>query len=103
MPGIEKQLARYPQLYSRVGFVHAFRTLRAEEMRRLLTDNWPEIGREMPVAGISDREAVAAIIRITGGNFASCTGCCRRSSASSCSTVCRSQLPMSSKLHARAW
>jgi DNA transposition AAA+ family ATPase len=69
MPGIEKRLARYPQLYSRVGFVHAFRTLRAEEMRRLLTDHWPEMGREMPVTGISDREAVASIIRITGGNF----------------------------------
>lgn len=69
MPGIEKRLARYPQLYSRVGFVHAFRTLRAEEMRRLLTDHWLEMGRELPVAGISDSDAVAAIIRITGGNF----------------------------------
>jgi len=69
MPGIEKRLARYPQLYSRVGFVHAFRTLRAEEMRRLLSEHWPEMGRTMPPAGISDREAVAAIIRITGGNF----------------------------------
>ncbi len=69
MPGIEKRLARYPQLYSRVGFVHAFRSLRAEEMRRLLTDHWPEMGRALPSTGISDQEAVAAVIRATGGNF----------------------------------
>lgn len=69
MPGIEKRLARYPQLYSRIGFVHAFRTLRSEEIRRLLTDQWAEMGREMPVAGISDGDAVAGIIRVTGGNF----------------------------------
>ena len=69
MPGIENRLARYPQLYSRVGFVHSFRTLRAEEARRLLAEHWPEMGRALPPSGISDPEAVAAIIRITGGNF----------------------------------
>lgn len=69
MPGVEKRLARYPQLYSRVGFVHAFRSLRAEEVRRLLAEHWSEMGFVLPTSSISDEAAVAAIIRITGGNF----------------------------------
>lgn len=69
MPGIEKRLARYPQLYSRVGFVHTFRPLRADEIRRLLAEHGPEIGLMLPTSDISDQDAIAAIIRITGGNF----------------------------------
>ena len=69
MPGIEKRLARYPQLYSRIGFVHAFRSLRAAEIRRLFSEHWSEMGLRLPISGITDEEAIAAIIRVTGGNF----------------------------------
>jgi DNA transposition AAA+ family ATPase len=67
MPGIEKRLARYPQLYSRVGFVHEFRPLNTKEMRRLLEE------RDLPHAldrhALKDEEVVSAILRVTGGNF----------------------------------
>jgi DNA transposition AAA+ family ATPase len=36
MRGIEKRMARYPQFYSRIGFVHEFRPLNVSEMRQLL-------------------------------------------------------------------
>ena len=43
--------------------------LRAEEIRGLLAEHWPEMGVTLPASGITDEEAIAAIIRITGGNF----------------------------------
>ena len=68
MPGIEKRLARYPQFYSRIGFVHEFRPLGAKEIRDLLDQRWVPPGVYLPQHSL-DPETVAAIIRITGGNF----------------------------------
>ena len=68
MPGLEKKLARYPQFYSRIGFVHEFRPLTAKEVRELLDRRWAPPGVCLPQQPL-DTETAAAIIRITGGNF----------------------------------
>jgi DNA transposition AAA+ family ATPase len=69
MPGLEKRLARYAQLYSRVGFVHQFRTLSTEEMQFILAHKWEQLGLTLAADDFTDAEAVAAIVRITSGNF----------------------------------
>lgn len=69
MPGIEKRLARYPQLYSRVGFAHHYRPLRDDELTFVLTRHWRQLGLSLDSADFTDTQAMAAISRITRGNF----------------------------------
>lgn len=69
MPGFEKKLARYPQLYSRVGFAHEYRAIEKEEMLFILEHHWSKLGLELDKKNFSDSEAVAAVARITNGNF----------------------------------
>jgi hypothetical protein len=68
MPGLERRLARYAQLYSRIGFVHEFRPLGPSEVRDLL-GRWRPPRVSLPDDLLAEAEAVAAIIRVTGGNF----------------------------------
>jgi hypothetical protein len=49
--------------------VHAFRLLGADEPRHILARQWPQLGLINPEGDFTDAEAIAAIIRITGGNF----------------------------------
>ncbi len=69
MPGIEKRVARYPQLYSRVGFAHHYRPLQGDELSFVLTRHWRQLGLTLDDADFTDSQAIAAIARITGGNF----------------------------------
>lgn len=69
MPGLEKTLARYPQLYSRVGFVHRFGPLGPKETREVIEHHRRKLGIGLPKGAFSDEEALAAIVRTTGGNF----------------------------------
>ena len=69
MPGLEKRLARYPQFFSRVGFAHRYQCLSESEVHFLLAHHWERLGVAWSKEDFSDAEAMAAIIRITGGNF----------------------------------
>lgn len=69
MPGLEKHLARYSQLYSRIGFVHEYRLITAEELHFVLEHRWQDLGLSFSPNDFTDVEAMAAIARITVGNF----------------------------------
>lgn len=55
-------------IYSRVGFVQAFHPLSAAQVRALLRQKWVPSWVTLPEEGVADENALAAIIRVTGGN-----------------------------------
>jgi DNA transposition AAA+ family ATPase len=69
MPGFERRLARYPQLYSRIGFVHQYRPLDPEDIGPVLGHYWQYLGLTLNPGHHSDADALLTIVRITGGNF----------------------------------
>ena len=69
MPGIEKTLAWYPQLYSRIGFVHKFDNMDNNELKFILNKHLLKLGDGLRDDDFADQEVVAYILRMTGGNF----------------------------------
>lgn len=68
MPGIEKRAARFPQFYSRIGFVQEFRPLDSTQVQDLLEKRWTPDGVVLPDEPLHP-EVMASLIRMTGGNF----------------------------------
>jgi DNA transposition AAA+ family ATPase len=68
MPGLEKRLARAPQLYSRIGFAHQIHPLAEEETRFFLEQRWSH-RIKVYSEDFTDREALAALLRLTRGNI----------------------------------
>ena len=69
MPGFERQLARYPQLDSRIGFAHHYLPWDAKDLPPVLTEYWYRLGLVFNPEHEPDVEALMSIVRITGGNF----------------------------------
>lgn len=68
MPGIDKRLAVYPQLYSRIGF-HQYQSLTDDELAFVLTRHWKRLDLTLDLDDFTDSRAVAVVSRITRGNF----------------------------------
>ncbi|GCF94224.1 hypothetical protein NRIC_21150 [Enterococcus florum] len=54
MPGIEKRLSRYPQLYSRIGFTHEFDNLSKGEIHHIIEYKWSDLGLDLKLEDFSD-------------------------------------------------
>jgi len=69
MPGIDQRFRHYPQLYSRLGFSHHYRALGRDELLFVLDRHWNRLGQTLDPDDFTDAQAIAAIERITRGNF----------------------------------
>ena len=69
MSGIEKILQRFPQLYSRIGFVHQFKKLDANEVKFILQYHLAKLNIDIKDDDFTDQEVIATIVNATNVNF----------------------------------
>ena len=69
MPGFDRQLARYPQLYSRIGFAHQYQPLDPDDIPTVLAQYWHQLGQPFDPDNTDHSETANAVTQITGGNF----------------------------------
>ena len=53
MPGIERRLSRYPQLYSRVGFLHEFKALSKDEMTYIIDRHLNQLNTKIKLENLA--------------------------------------------------
>ncbi len=56
MPGIDKRLSRYPQLYSGIGFAHQYRPLGDDELAFVLSRHWRKLGLTLDLTDFTDAQ-----------------------------------------------
>jgi hypothetical protein len=66
---LQKRLARYAQLHSRVGFVHQFRPLSGRELQESSSMSGCSSASTLAHDQHVDTAVINAIARVTGGNF----------------------------------
>ncbi len=66
---VDQRFRHYPQLFSRLGFSHRYRALGKDELLFVLNRHYKRLGRELDPEDFTDAQAIAAIERLTRGNF----------------------------------
>lgn len=69
MPGIEKRLMRYAQLYSRIGFAHEFRPLAKKELLSVINQFCQSLDITLTTNTSQYEETITTILSFSGGNF----------------------------------